>query len=147
MSSAGGGAAHGRRQEGLVAGARAFVATWRGRAIALFLLVQLGLPATYYLRRDRHDERFSWRMFSPMRMARCQPEATVAGQQLALGGTFHEAWIELAKRGRRSVLEAMGQRLCRDHAGKEVVLWLRCEYLDGSRRQYGGFDICKVPEL
>lgn len=135
------------QDDGMVAAARAFAATWRGRAIALFLLVQLGLPATYYLRRDRHDERFSWRMFSPMRMAKCEAEAVVAGQRIALGGTFHEAWVELAKRGRSSVLEAMGQRLCRDHAGQEVVLWLRCQYLDGSRRQLGGFDVCKVPEL
>lgn len=133
--------------DGMVAAARAFVATWRGRAIALFLLVQLALPAAYYLRRDRHDERFSWRMFSPMRMATCQPEAIVAGQRVSLSATFHEAWIELAKRGRRSVLEAMGQRLCRDHAGQEVVLWLRCGYLDGSRREFGGFDVCKIPEL
>ena len=132
---------------GPVAEVRAFLASWRGRAIAAFLLVQLAVPVTYYLRRDRHDERFSWRMFSPMRMAKCEPKAQVAGAPIALSATFHDAWIELAKRGRRSVLEAMGRRLCRDHAGQEVVLWLRCQYLDGSSRTLGGFDVCKVPEL
>ncbi len=136
-----------RAGDGLVAAARAFLASWRGKAIAAFLLVQLAVPGTYYLRRDRHDERFSWRMFSPIRMARCEPEAKVGGAKVALAATFHPAWIELAERGRRSVLEAMGRRLCRDHAGQEVVLWLRCRYLDGSARTLGGFDVCKVPEL
>jgi hypothetical protein len=126
---------------------RTFLASWRGRAIALFLLIQLALPATYYWRHDPHDERFAWRMFSATRMARCQPEIKIAGQPLALGTAFHEAWGELAKRGRLSVLSAMGEKLCRDHRGKEVVIWLRCEYLDDSKRTYGGFDVCKVPEL
>jgi hypothetical protein len=132
---------------GAMAAVRGALATWRGRAIAAFLAIQLVLPATYYLRRDRHDERFSWRMFSPMRMTRCQPSATVGGQPVALAASFHEAWISLAQRGRLRVFEAMGQRLCREHAGQEVVLWLRCQYLDGTRRELGGFDVCKVPEL
>lgn len=126
---------------------RRFLSTGHGRWIALFLLVQLALPATYYLRSDRHDERFSWRMFSTMRMATCEPEVKAGGQPVALASKFHEAWIELARRGRRSVLEAMGERLCRDHRGQEIVIWLRCRYLDNSERTFGGFDICKVPEL
>ena len=46
------------------------LATWRGRFIAVFIATQLVLPLRYYvLRDDEHDERFAWRMFSPMRMA------------------------------------------------------------------------------
>ncbi len=130
-----------------VAAVRQFLGTWRGRAIALFLLLQLTLPAAYYLRHDPHDERFAWRMFSATRMAQCKPEVKLAGQPLVLGTAFHEAWVELAKRGRLSVVSSMGAKLCRDHRGKEVVVWLRCRYIDGSERTYGGFDICKVPEL
>lgn len=129
------------------ASVKRFLATGNGRWIALFLLVQMAVPAGYYLRHDRHDERFSWRMFSTMRMATCEPEVKLGGQPLALGGEFHEAWIELAKRGRTSVIEAMGERLCRRHRGQEVVIWLRCRYLDRTERTLGGFDLCKVPEL
>lgn len=130
-----------------VAAARAFLASWRGKAIAAFVLVQLALPITYYLRRDRHDERFAWRMFSTMRMATCDVRMQRAGQPVALGGEFHEAWIELAKRGRQSVIEEMGAHLCRKYPGQEIVVNLRCHYLDGTDRAIGGFDLCKAPEL
>ncbi len=129
------------------ASAKRFLTAGNGRWIALFLVVQMAVPASYYLRKDRHDERFSWRMFSTMRMAKCDPEVNVGGARVALGGEFHEAWIELARRGRTSVLEAMAARLCQRHRGQEVVLWLRCTYLDGTARTLGGFDACKVPEL
>jgi hypothetical protein len=130
-----------------VAAARQFLSTWKGRAIAAFVVVQLALPATYYLRHDRHDERFSWRMFSTMRMATCSIAMRRAGQPVTLGAEFHEAWIELAKRGRQTVVEAMGAELCRKYPGQEVVADLRCHYLDGTDRAFGGFDLCKVPEL
>ena len=52
-----------------VAHIKALAATWRGRFILVFVLSQLLLPLHYYVgRRDPHDERFAWRMFSPMRM-------------------------------------------------------------------------------
>ena len=44
------------------------LATWRGRLIVAVVLAQLLIPLTYYSHRDPHDERFAWRMFSPMRM-------------------------------------------------------------------------------
>ncbi|MEZ4360519.1 MAG: hypothetical protein R3B48_10075 [Kofleriaceae bacterium] len=125
----------------------ALVSTWRGRAIAAYLAAQLLLPLGYYARRDRHDERFSWRMFSTMRMATCEPEFRRDGRPVALTSEFHVAWIELAKRGRRAVVVAMGQHLCAAHPGQAVVVNLRCRYLDGSSREAGGFDLCKLPEL
>lgn len=99
---------------------------------ALYVVVQLALPAAYYLRRDPHDERFSWRMFSPMRMTTCQPVARVEGRPVALAENFHEAWIELARRGRRSVLDEMGRALCRKHPGAAVTLEVSCEYQGGA---------------
>lgn len=100
---------------------------------ALYVIVQLALPAAYYLRSDRHDERFSWRMFSPMRMTRCQPVARVQGQPVVLSAHFHEAWIELARRGRRSVLDELGRALCRKYPGSAVSLEVTCEYQGGAR--------------
>ena len=122
--------------------------TWRGRLIALFVVAQLFLPLLYYVaRKDPHDERFAWRMFSPMRMAQCVPNARLDGKPFNLATEFHEAWIEIANRGRFSVIEAMGARLCSEHPGSEVVLWIDCTYLDREPRSYGGYNMCNVPEL
>jgi hypothetical protein len=125
----------------------ALLSTWRGRAIALFVMVQLLLPILYFTRKDPHDERFAWRMFSPMRMARCVPTATLNDAPFNLGSEFHEAWLELAQRGRFSVIEAMGARLCKEHPNTAVRISIDCVYLDREPRSYGGYDMCTVPEL
>jgi hypothetical protein len=140
----------------------ALLRTWRGRFIVAFVGVQLALPLHYYLaRRDRHDERFAWRMFSPMRMVTCSDPADVArpagqrrpprfavdGQPVELEREFHDAWIVHAKRGRYAVLEKIGATLCAAHPGKPVRMTMTCAYLDGTTEQIGGFDLCKVPEL
>ena len=122
---------------------RALLGTWAGRFIFAFVLVQLLLPLHYYVgRRDPHDERFAWRMFSPMRMVHCRPSFSVDGQPLDLYSHFHEAWIELAQRGRFVVIEDMARHVCEQHPDSSVVVSLDCTYLDGSRRHYGGVDLC-----
>ncbi len=127
---------------------RSLLSTWRGRFIAAFVLVQLLLPLHYYIgRRDPHDERFAWRMFSPMRMAKCSPKVAVDGQPLALESTFHEAWLELAQRGRFVVIEAMAEHLCKEHPGSAVTVSLDCTYLDQDPQTFGGYDMCHVPQL
>lgn len=127
---------------------RALLATWQGRFIAAFLALQLLLPLGYYVvRDDPHDERFAWRMFSPMRMARCRSAFTVDGQPVQLGSRFHEAWIEMASRGRFVVLEGMAEKLCKDHPGSKVGLALECAYLDRPAARFGHPDMCTEPEL
>lgn len=129
-------------------GLRWMLTTWRGRFIALVLLVQLLAPLGYYLgRHDPHDERWAWRMFSPDRMRTCAPTFTVDGARASLGGEFHEAWISIARRGRFRVLEAMAARLCHKHPGTEVRLSMTCTPISGPPEQFGGFDMCQVPEL
>jgi hypothetical protein len=126
----------------------ALLRTWRGRFIIAMVASQLLLPLHYYLaRRDKHDERFAWRMFSPMRAARCQPSFWIDGRSIEIESQFHEAWVELALRGRFVIVEAMGAKLCADHPGSVVRVLLSCTYLDHDPISYGGFDICKVPEL
>ena len=126
----------------------ALLSTWRGRFIVAFLAIQLLLPLRYYIaHRDPHDERFAWRMFSPMRTAQCQPSITLDGAPVNLGTTFHEAWVEIAKRGRFAVLEKMGAQLCEKNPGKKVVVTLSCSYLDRPAATYGGHDVCQAPEL
>ena len=129
----------------------ALARSWQGWLILVVVASQLALPLHYYVaRRDPHDERFAWRMFSPMRMARCVPTASLDGAPLRLDREFHEAWIELARRGRFEVIEAMGAHLCAKYTDKPVVMSLDCAYLGeppGGETRYGGFDMCKVPLL
>jgi len=126
----------------------ALIRTWRGRFILVFVASQLLLPLHYYVaRRDPHDERFAWRMFSPTRMTQCAPKATLDGKPLDLRGEFHEAWLELAARGRFVVVEAIGRRLCEQHPGSAVVMSIDCTYIDREPERYGGYDMCNVPQL
>lgn len=123
---------------------RALVATWRGRFIVLFLTVQMLAPLTYYVARsDPHDERFAWRMFSPMRMTQCRPQFSLAGERVDLNAKFHEAWIELAGRGRIVVLDAMAGKLCRDNPGKRVDLTMDCQYIDRPAAHFEHPDLCR----
>ncbi len=131
-----------------VAHAQALTKTWRGRFILAFLAIQLLLPLHYYLlRHDPHDERFAWRMFSPMRMTKCSVSFAVDKQPVPLMATFHEAWIEVAKRGRYVVLEEMAHKLCVDNPGKSVDLSVDCTYLDRPPVHFGHADMCKEPDL
>ena len=125
-----------------------WVTRWPGAFIAVFLAIQLLLPLHYYvLRRDQHDERFAWRMFSPIRMVRCEVAMTVDDKEVALASEFHEAWLALAARGRRGVIEAMGHRLCGEHKGSVVVARAACHPLRGETYYLGGFDLCTIPSL
>lgn len=127
---------------------KALTKTWRGRFILAFLAIQLLLPLHYYvLRHDPHDERFAWRMFSPMRMTQCSVRFSVDKQPVQLTTKFHEAWIEVAKRGRYVVLEQMAQKLCGDNPGKPVELTVDCTYLDRPAAHFGHADMCKEPDL
>lgn len=125
------------------------LSTWRGRLIVAVVVGQLLIPLSYYAaRRDPHDERFAWRMFSPMRMAQCTPDMRIDGKRFELSTEFHEAWLETARRGRFRVLEQMAARLCKKHPGAEVVLRLSCKYLGQAEPvMYGGFNLCIADEI
>lgn len=127
---------------------RALVATWRGRFILAFLVVQALAPLHYYtVRRDVHDERFAWRMFSPMRMTQCRWAVSIDKQPITLGTQFHEAWLEMVGRGRMTVIEQMAAKLCRANLGKPVEVTLDCTYIDRPPARFGGFDVCTRPLL
>ena len=122
--------------------------TWRGRLILIVLATQLLLPLRYYLvNRDPHDERFAWRMFSPMRMSKCTPHFFLDGKPLPLASQYHEAWLELAGRGRFGVLEAIGADQCAKHPGAHVHASLDCSYLDAPARRFEAADLCTDPQL
>jgi len=121
---------------------------WPNGFIVAFLGLQLALPLSYYLvRLDDHDERFAWRMFSSTRMVSCRVVLAVDEQPVALQTEFHDAWIALAQRGRRNIVEAMGARLCQQHPGSVVTARLTCQPLRGEPYAIGGFDLCTIPTL
>lgn len=122
---------------------------WPHGFIAVFVAVQLALPLHYYLvRDDHHDERFAWRMFSSTRMLTCTVELRVDDQPVDLTATFHDAWQALARRGRQSVVIAMGEHLCKQHPEAAVRATMTCQPLRGERYTVGhAHDICTVHEL
>ena len=133
---------------GWLRAARRFVTSKRGAFITAVVLIQALLPLSYYAgRRDPNDERFAWRMFSPKRQLKCAIAFTRNDQPVALAAEFHEAWIELAERGRRVVLEQMAARLCAEQPGSDVRLAGQCVEVDGRRERLGGYNMCKVPQL
>lgn len=118
--------------------------------IHLFLAVQIALPLYYYQgRRDRNDERFAWRMFSPTRMLTCQPRFFVGQPKRPVNpyGVFHEAWVNLARRGRLVVVEQMAARLCRENPGEPVYVDLQCRGVGDERQSHGGWDMCAIGSL
>ena len=99
--------------------------------LAVVLLGQALLPLHYYLGDDRTDERFAWRMFSPIRMINCEYAWTVDGELEPLAPSFHSAWITLVKRGRMDVTEAVGDRICLVNPYGDVRFHYRCRQVDG----------------
>lgn len=84
--------------------------------IVVWLALQIGLPLRYYLGADRFDERFAWRMFSPVRMVACQTrfiDETGGEQRLVRpAGELHEVWTGLIARARRSIIDGYARRWC-----------------------------------
>ena len=119
--------------------------------VHLFLACQLALPVSYYAcRSDKNDERFAWRMFSPVRMRDCRAGFSIGEKRrsVQLGSVFHEAWLALARRGRRGVVTAMARELCSRNPGDAVRVVLICTDIDGTRKQHGGsWNLCEVDEL
>ena len=103
----------------------------RNAFIATFLLLQLLLPLRFYACGDGYDERFSWRMFSPTRMVRCEYAFTADGRQLRLSERFHQAWLNLARRGRKDVIDGIAAKLCADKEIEKVTVRLKCESVAG----------------
>lgn len=91
-----------------------------GVIIAL-LLAAAGGPLRYYLGDDPYDERFAWRMFSGVRLQRCQirvvetvaePGGGLAERTVDPGETVHPTFENLLRRFRRPVVQAFLDARC-----------------------------------
>ena len=105
--------------------------------IGLFLLYQIAMPLTYYLGGRGPDERFSWRMFSSVRMQKCsvRVDETVGGEarSVDLDREVQVAWVGMLERYRPAVVEKLLQRRCERAQASEVRYVRRCVETDGSK--------------
>lgn len=120
----------------------------RDAFIVAWVAAQMALPMSYYLRSERverYDERFSWRMFSDIRMVKCKAEFAANGEPVQLSREFHVAWDSLVQRGRPQVMAAVTERLCSTRPGKRITLKMRCREPDASEVDLstGDDDLCE----
>lgn len=110
---------------------------WSNALIAGFLLLQLALPLRYYLSGGGYDERFSWRMFSTLRMQSCQVkvEETIGDVTGAvdLQKTLHIAWIGMLERYRRPVVDELLARRCAQPDARDARYERSCVDTDGRK--------------
>jgi hypothetical protein len=121
-------------------------------SIHLFIALQMTVPLHYYVARsDKNDERFAWRMFSPVRMLRCAPSFSVGEPGTPVGNLssiFHEAWIRLAQRGRLGVVTAMAKELCERNPEEPVRVKLTCTTVSGETKNLGGgWNVCQIGSM
>lgn len=111
----------------------------RARVAARWLVVvwvgaQLLIPLRYYLGADRYDERFSWRMFSAVRLESCAVE--VEEWTTRLGEVEHVrvdllrvlpvTWVALLRRRRAAVVTRFLETRCARPGTQRVHLTSRC---------------------
>jgi hypothetical protein len=104
--------------------------------IAAFALLQLVIPLRYYLSEDQYDERFSWRMFSGVRMQDCVVQVMEhrgdAETELDLDRLIHVSWQTTFKRNREAVIWKFLEERCEQEGVTKVRLVSRCERVDGT---------------
>jgi len=105
--------------------------------IALFVLFQIAMPLRYYLGDRGYDERFSWRMFSSLRMQNCKvrvAERLASGDEhdLELTQELQVAWIGMLERYRPQVVERLLRQRCRGELVRAARFTRTCTQTDGS---------------
>ncbi len=100
-----------------------------------FLVFQLVVPLTYYLRDNPYDERFAWRMFSAIRLYQCGVDLREGRdgslRPVELPRVIHQAWVNHLKRNRVTVADALLARRCLEDRVDEVQITTRCRTASG----------------
>ncbi|MDB4986838.1 MAG: hypothetical protein JWN04_2016 [Myxococcaceae bacterium] len=103
----------------------------------LLVALQIAIPSSYYLMRDdADDERFAWRMFSTVRLQRCEVDAYQTHSDGVLRPvdvphTLHASWIRSLERGRAHVIEQFLALRCRQPGVTASSLDRRCKSASG----------------
>jgi hypothetical protein len=110
--------------------------------IAAFLAFQILMPLRYYLGERGYDERFSWRMFSTIRMQQCEmqiseslahsPSGQPEFRDVRVRRDVQAAWVNLLERVRMPVVEKYLLRRCEQQQARRVRYTRRCTNTDGS---------------
>jgi hypothetical protein len=107
--------------------------------IAAYLVVQVAVPLGYYLGlRPPSDERFTWRMFSAVRLDRCESAVTETVRTGAsttarpLRETLQLGWLVQLNRGQPRVVDRVLTRACDDEGALSATLIRRCHATDGT---------------
>jgi hypothetical protein len=104
-------------------------------AIAAFLAFQIAMPLSYYVLGRTYDERFSWRMFSTLRLRDCKVEVKeqlgARTRSVNVERDVHVAWLRLLERMRSSVIDAYLARRCQGEGVSRVDFTSRCSDTDG----------------
>lgn len=106
--------------------------------IVLALLFQIVVPLRYYLGGRGYDERFSWRMFSTLRLRACkvrvieyvQDGSRSVGRNVSVERDVHLAWLRLLERLRGPVIDAYLERRCTLIDAQRVAFDARCDDTD-----------------
>lgn len=123
------------------------------RFVLFFLAVQMLIPLTYYLQTgDPYDERFSWRMFSAVRLYSCRTTATErVGEEdraIPLSATLHQAWVNHLARNRRDVVLAFLDARCEGEGVADVTVRNECTAPDGDAVEPQVYTrVCETGEL
>jgi hypothetical protein len=108
--------------------------------IVAFLGYQLLAPLGYYLGERGYDERFSWRMFSNLRMHDCAlvlhdvvgSGATAAERKVDAQHELHVAWFNILNRFRTAAVEKFLRSRCERDGVTAARLVRRCRDTDGA---------------
>jgi hypothetical protein len=109
--------------------------------IVAFLAFQIAMPLRYYLSDRGYDERFSWRMFSTIRLQQCDMQISEATKrrsngepefrEVAVRQDVQAAWVALLERVRMPVVEKYLARRCQRQDAIETSYTRRCTNTDG----------------
>lgn len=112
------------------------VRRWIAAFAMCVLLAQALIPLRYYFGDDAYDERFSWRMFSAIRMQACDIAAseTTNGRThpVRLMETIHAGWVTTLRRNREPVMEEYLAWRCEHEGVERARLENRCRTPDGT---------------
>lgn len=110
--------------------------------IAVFLLLQLAIPLTYYSGVRENDERFAWRMFSTIRQRLLSQRASsvvvepadtndTAWRVTPVDQLVSEPWVEFIEQDQRTVVDGFLKWRCERGGGGEVRLEVKRWNADG----------------
>ncbi len=112
--------------------------------IAVFLIFQIITPLRYYFGDDRHDERFSWRMFSTVRQQRKEQRAlihvveirerdgTKTERVISANTLLPERWAEFFEKRNEAVIRKFLTAYCEETDADLLRLEIRQWRGDGS---------------